>query len=63
MSASRTAILPAGSESHENIYLHDMDYSNSASISSVSYSASSHASPAEKSKNANFEDIAYHEFD
>ena len=46
------------SESHEDIYLHDMDYSNSASISSTSYSASSNAGPAEKSKNSSFEDIA-----
>lgn len=47
------------SETREYIYLHDMDYSNSASISSDSYSASSRASPAEKSNDSNFADIAY----
>ena len=48
-----------GSDSREQIYLHEMDYSNSASISSISYYASSQASPANQSKDSSFEDAAY----
>ena len=49
----------SGSESHEEIYLHDMQYSNSASISSTDFSASSQASADDKSKAANFRHDAY----
>jgi hypothetical protein len=49
----------SGSESHEEIYLHDMKYSNSASISSSAFSASSQASADDKSKAANFQHEAF----
>ena len=49
----------SGSESHENIYLHDMQYSNSASITSSAFSASSQASPDDESKAASFQHDAY----
>jgi hypothetical protein len=49
----------SGSESREEIYLHDMQYSNSASISSSAFSANSQASADDKSKAANFQDDAY----
>ena len=49
----------SGSESHEEIYLHDMQYSNSASVSSTGFSASSQASADDKSKAANFQHEAF----
>ncbi len=55
----QNSYFSGSSESHENIHLHDMDYTNSASISSTGYSASSNANPAEKSNESNFEDTAY----
>ena len=49
----------SGTESHEKIYLHDMQYSNSASISSTAFSASSQASADDKSKAASFQHEAF----
>lgn len=48
-----------GSETRESIYLHEMDYENSANIYQTSYSASSKAGPAENSNDSRFEDSAF----
>ena len=49
----------SGSESHENVVLHNMDYSNDASIFGDAYSASSEASTANQSETSKFSDTAY----
>ena len=49
----------SGSESHENVVLHNMDYSNDASIFGDAYSASSKASTANQSETSKFSDTAY----
>ena len=49
----------SGSESHENVVLHNMDYSNDASIFGDAYSASSEASTANQSETSKFSDRAY----
>ena len=49
----------SGGESHENVVLHNMDYSNDASIFGDAYSASSEASTANQSETSKFSDAAY----
>ncbi len=49
----------SGGESHENVVLHNMDYSNDASIFGDAYSASSKASTANQSETSKFSDTAY----
>jgi hypothetical protein len=48
----------SGGESHENVVMHNMDYSNDASIFSDAYSASSEASTANQSETSKFSDTA-----
>lgn len=49
----------SGSEALESIYLHGVDYSNSASIYQTSYSATSETTMAENANSSRIEDIAY----
>ena len=49
----------SGGESHENVVLHNMVYSNSAGVFSDAYSASSEASTANQSETSKFSDTAY----
>lgn len=48
-----------GSETQEGIYLHGVDYSNSAAIYQTSYTASSKTSPSKSANDSRVEDIAY----
>lgn len=47
----------SGSESHENVILHNMDYSNTVSIFNDNYNGNSKASTANESETSNFNDI------
>jgi hypothetical protein len=49
----------SGSESHENVVLHNMVYSNDASVFGDSYSTSSEASTANQSETSKFSDTAH----
>ena len=49
----------SGSEVLENIYLHGVDYSNTASVYQTSFSANSATTMAENANSSRFEDIAY----
>ena len=49
----------SGSESHDNVVLHNMVYSNDASVFGDSYSASSEASTADQSETSKISDTAY----
>lgn len=49
----------SGSEVLENIYLHGVDYTNTASVYQTSYSASSATTMADNANSSRFEDIAY----
>lgn len=55
----QNAYSTTGSDTSESIYLHKMDYENSAVIYQTSYSASSKASTADGSKDSRFEDSAF----
>ena len=48
----------SGGESHENVVMHNMDYSNDASVFGDSYSASSNANTANQSETSKFSDTA-----
>jgi len=48
----------SGGESHENVVLHNMVYSNDASVFGDSYSASSNANTANQSETSKFSDTA-----
>lgn len=49
----------SGSETIEDIYLRDVDYTNKASVYQTSYSASSATNPAENASSSRFKDVAY----
>ena len=49
----------SGSETHENVVLQNMDYSNEASVFGDSYSASSEASTANQSETSKFSNTAH----
>lgn len=49
----------SGSESHENIFLHNMDYSNSASVFNDKYNANAEASTSNQSETSEFTNTVY----
>lgn len=53
VSISRSLYSP-GSECHEEVFLHNMDYSNTAGVSSINYYANSQASTADQSETSQF---------
>lgn len=49
----------SGSESHENIFLHNMDYSNSVSVFNDNYNANAQASTSNQSETSEFTNTVY----